>query len=116
MGKWGSTKYELSNTDNLTLFFPVASFSRFMNVPTQVIVHSVVQNLAVTKHLRQVMVGKPMFVLILGRSPISAPRKRVARALRHQVTSRSMFAHIQVHALCGWEPEVYFTPFFISVV
>jgi hypothetical protein len=78
-----------------------------MNVPTQVIVHSVVQNLAVTKHLQQVMVGKPMFAHILGRSPISALRKHVARALRHQVTSRSMFAHIQVHTFSGCDPELY---------
>jgi hypothetical protein len=82
-----------------------------MNVPTQVIVHSVVQNPAVTKHLQQVMVGRPMFVLILGRSPISALRKHVAKASRHQVISRSMFAHIQVHELCGCEPESHFTAF-----
>jgi hypothetical protein len=54
------------------------------------------------------MVEKPMFAHILGRSPINARRKHVARALRHQVTSRSMFAHIQVQE---YEPELYFKTF-----
>jgi hypothetical protein len=57
------------------------------------------------------MVGKPMFVLILGRNPISALRKHAARALRHQVTFRSMFAHIQVQASCGCEPKSYIKTF-----
>jgi len=68
-----------------------------MNVPTLVIVHSVVQNLAVTKHLQQVMVGRRMFALTLVRSLISVLRRHVARASRHQVTFRSMFAHTQVN-------------------
>jgi hypothetical protein len=70
--------------------------ARFMNVPTQVTVRFVVQNLAVTKHLQQVMVGRPMFALTLAKSLINALKKHVARASRHQATSKSMFAHIQV--------------------
>jgi len=51
----------------------------------------------VTKHLQQVMVGKHMFALTLVRSLINVLRRHVARASRHQVTFRSMFAHTQVN-------------------
>jgi hypothetical protein len=49
-----------------------------------------------------VMVGKRMFALTLERSLISVQRRRVARASRHQVTFRSMFAHTQVNLFWGF--------------
>jgi hypothetical protein len=78
------------------------SLTRFMNAPTLVIVHSVAQNLAVIKHLQQVMVGRRMFALILVRSLINVLRIHVARASRHQVIFKSMFALTQVNLFWGF--------------